>query len=197
MQYYAGIDVSLLPADSRRDFFALDGGSAAYSGVPTTRVCSRCGEGRTGAFSGRLHLETSKTGAGAVLKTSLGALGFQRLEPLLQSTPQSVTSSGSWTPTRSNRCPAPCRHPSRESTPEGQRHIAVDGKALRLSFDNFWDRKAAHILSAFASDPALVLAHLDCDEKSNEIPAVQALLRQLGLEQALPTGDAMHCQKNI
>jgi hypothetical protein len=77
---------------------------------------------------------------------------------------------------------------------EGQRHIAVDGKALRLSFDNFCDRKAAHILSAFASDPALVLAHLECDEKSNEIPAVQALLRQLGLEQAVLTVDAMHCQ---
>lgn len=82
-----------------------------------------------------------------------------------------------------------------KSTSDGQRHIAVDGKALRLSFDNFCDRKAAHILSAFASDPALVLAHLECDEKSNEIPAVQALLRQLGLEQAVLTVDAMHCQK--
>jgi hypothetical protein len=57
--------------------------------------------------------------------------------------------------------------------------------------------KAAHILSAFASASTLVLAHLDCDEKSNEIPAVQALLRQLGLEEALLTVDAMHCQKNI
>jgi hypothetical protein len=82
-----------------------------------------------------------------------------------------------------------------KSTPEGQRHIVIDGKALRQSFDDFHDRKAAHILSAFASDAALVLAHLDCDEKSNEIPAVQALLRQLGLEQALLTVDAMHCQK--
>jgi hypothetical protein len=61
----------------------------------------------------------------------------------------------------------------------------------------FQDRKAAHILSAFASGSTLVLAHLDCDEKSNEIPAVQALLRQLGLEQALLTVDSMHCQKNI
>lgn len=83
------------------------------------------------------------------------------------------------------------------STPPGQRHIAVDGKALRQSFDAFQDRKAAHILSAFASGSTLVLAHLDCDEKSNEIPAVQALLRQLGLEQVLLTVDAMHCQKNI
>ena len=84
-----------------------------------------------------------------------------------------------------------------QATPPGQRHIAVDGKALRQSFDAFQDRKAAHILSAFASASTSVLAHLDCDEKSNEIPAVQALLRQLGLEQALLTVDAMHCQKNI
>jgi len=84
-----------------------------------------------------------------------------------------------------------------KSSPQGQRHIAIDGKALRHSFDHFHDRKAAHVLSAFASDAALVLAHLDCDEKSNEIPAVQALLRELGLEQALLTVDAMHCQKNI
>jgi hypothetical protein len=75
--------------------------------------------------------------------------------------------------------------------------LAPDGKALRQSFDAFQDRKAAHILSAFASASTLVLAHLDCDEKSNEIPAVQALLRQLGLEEALLTVDAMHCQKNI
>jgi hypothetical protein len=52
-------------------------------------------------------------------------------------------------------------------------------------------------LSAFASDTALVLAHLDCDEKSNEIPAVQALLRQLGLDRVLLTADAMHCQKKL
>jgi len=76
-----------------------------------------------------------------------------------------------------------------------QRHVAIDGKALRHSFDQFNDRKAAHILSAFASDTGLVLAHLDCDDKSNEIPAVQTLLGELGLAQALVTVDAMHCQK--
>jgi len=75
------------------------------------------------------------------------------------------------------------------------RHVAIDGKALRHSFDQFNDRKAAHILSAFASDTGLVLAHLDCADKSNEIPAVQALLGELGLDQALITVDAMHCQK--
>ena len=78
---------------------------------------------------------------------------------------------------------------------EGRRHISIDGKALRHSFDNFHDRRAAHMLRAFASDTALVLAHLDCDDKSNEIPAVQALLGALGLTGALVTVDAMHCQK--
>jgi hypothetical protein len=67
--------------------------------------------------------------------------------------------------------------------------------ALRRSFDNFVDRRAAHLLSAFASDTALVLAHIDCDDKSNEIPAVQTLLATLGLTDALVTVDAMHCQK--
>ena len=84
-----------------------------------------------------------------------------------------------------------------KASQEAQRHVAIDGKALRHSFDHFHDRKAAHILNAFASDAALVLAHLDCDEKSNEIPAVQALLHELGLERALLTVDAMHCQKKL
>ena len=78
---------------------------------------------------------------------------------------------------------------------EGQRHVAIDGKTLRGSFDNFLDRRAAHILSAFASDTALVLAHLDCNEKSNEIPAVQTLLGTLALTGSVVTVDAMHCQK--
>ena len=81
------------------------------------------------------------------------------------------------------------------ATTQGQRHVAIDGKALRHSFDNFHDRRAAHMLSAFASDTALVLAHLDCDDKSNEIPAVQVLLGTLGLTAAVVTVDAMHCQK--
>jgi hypothetical protein len=56
-----------------------------------------------------------------------------------------------------------------QSTPPVQRHITVDGKPLRQSFDAFQNRKAAHILSAFASGSTLVPAHLDCDEKSDEI----------------------------
>lgn len=80
----------------------------------------------------------------------------------------------------------------------GQGSIALDGKTLRGSFDNFRDRAAAQVLSAFATDTALVLAHVDIAEKSNEIPAAQTLLAELGvLDGAIVTLDALHCQKNI
>ncbi len=74
-------------------------------------------------------------------------------------------------------------------------HVAIDGKALRGSFDNFEDRKAAHVLSAFAPGLALTLAHLDCGEKSNEIPAVQDLVAVLGLPGAQIRVDAMQTFK--
>ena len=40
---------------------------------------------------------------------------------------------------------------------QGQGSIALDGKTLRGSFDKFNDRAAAQVLSAFATDTALVL----------------------------------------
>jgi hypothetical protein len=93
------------------------------------------------------------------------------------------------------------RHAARlqaASAPAGQGSIALDGKTLRGSFDNFRERAAAQVLSAFATDTSLVLAHVDIAEKSNEIPAAQALLTELGLPRgSLVTLDALHCQKNI
>ncbi len=78
----------------------------------------------------------------------------------------------------------------------GQSRIALDGKTLRGSFDHFADRAAAQVLSAFATDTSLVLAHVDIAEKSNEIPAAQALLAELGVRPgAIVTLDAIHCQK--
>ena len=79
----------------------------------------------------------------------------------------------------------------------GPRSIALDGKTLRGSFDGFKDRLAAQVLSAFATDTSLVLAHIDIAEKSNEIPAAQTLLAELGVPSGtLVTLDAIHCQKN-
>ena len=77
----------------------------------------------------------------------------------------------------------------------GARVVAFDGKVLKGSFDRFNDAKAKQVLSAFAVDTALVLAHIEIDEKSNEIPAVQKLLEELDVAGHIVTCDAMHCQK--
>ena len=47
-----------------------------------------------------------------------------------------------------------------------------------------------------SGDHQIILAHEIVDEKSNEIPAVQALIATLGLSGRVFTLDAMHCQKN-
>jgi DDE_Tnp_1-associated len=83
------------------------------------------------------------------------------------------------------------------AAPAGTRIIALDGKALKGSFDAFNDAKAGQILSAFAADTALVLAHIEIDEKSNEIPAAQKLLEELDVAGHVLTLDAMHCQKKL
>jgi len=73
--------------------------------------------------------------------------------------------------------------------------IAGDGKTMRHSFDAMDDRNAAQILSLFVAGERIILAHRDIDEKSNEIPAMQALIGELSLEGKLYTADAEHCQK--
>ena len=68
-------------------------------------------------------------------------------------------------------------------------------RPLKGSFDAFNDAKARQILSAFGTDMALVLAHIEIDEKSNEIPAAQKLLQELDIKDYIVTLDAIHCQK--
>src|SRR5688572_1420432 len=78
----------------------------------------------------------------------------------------------------------------------GKRIVALDGKTLRGSFDHLNDRKAAHVLSAFASDAALILAHREVAGAPGEIPAVPTLITELGLTGVLFTADALHCHKD-
>ncbi|MBV8615956.1 MAG: hypothetical protein JOY66_19600 [Acetobacteraceae bacterium] len=67
----------------------------------------------------------------------------------------------------------------------GKGSIGLDGKTLRGSFDNFHDRAAAGVLSASATDTALVLAHTDIAEKSREIPTAQVKDSQPTLRQRI------------
>ena len=81
-----------------------------------------------------------------------------------------------------------------ESEDERQ-FISCDGKVLRGSFDHFKDQKAVQILSAFVSDSQIILAHEEIADKTNEIPMVQTLMKELGLSGYIFTFDALHCQK--
>jgi hypothetical protein len=73
----------------------------------------------------------------------------------------------------------------------GRPVVALDGKTLRRSFDHLHDAAAAHVLSAFASDAALVLAHREVPTVPDKVPAVPALVAELGLTDALLTADAL------
>lgn len=77
----------------------------------------------------------------------------------------------------------------------GVKLLAVDGKSLRGSFDALQAKKATQILSVFATDGRIILAHVDIDDKTNEIPVAQALITERKLADCLFTFDAMHCQK--
>lgn len=75
--------------------------------------------------------------------------------------------------------------------------IAIDGKAVRHSFDRAAEQSHLHLLSAYACEQGLCLAQLKVDTKSNEITAVPDLLDLLPLEGHTFSLDAMGCQKKI
>ena len=76
-------------------------------------------------------------------------------------------------------------------------YIAFDGKELRGSIDRFKDKKALQELFAYQTSGKIIMAHIDINEKSNEIPAVQELIKELNLHNCIFTMDAMHCQKKL
>ena len=77
------------------------------------------------------------------------------------------------------------------------RVIAIDGKTLRGSSSLTNGKKAIHMVSAFASANQVVLGQLSCEEKSNEITAIPALLELIVVKGCIVTIDAMGCQTNI
>ncbi len=85
---------------------------------------------------------------------------------------------------------------SAHAMPDTPRTVALDGKTLRGSFDHLTDHKAVHVLSAFASDAALILAHQELAGAPDEIAAVPKLMAELGVTGVLFTADALHCQKD-
>jgi predicted transposase YbfD/YdcC len=75
------------------------------------------------------------------------------------------------------------------------RHICVDGKTLRGSADKAQSKRAIQKLSLFDTIHNLILAHVEIEDKTNEIPAFQQLLQEVEIQNAIYSADAMHCQK--
>lgn len=84
----------------------------------------------------------------------------------------------------------------------GEKLIAIDGKTLRGSKATGTGKRdkeqaALELVSAWASESELVLAHLAVKDKSNEITILPELLELLDLEGATVTLDAMGTQRDI
>ena len=75
--------------------------------------------------------------------------------------------------------------------------VAIDGKALRRSFDKGRAKRAIHMVSAWATENGVVLGQRKVDVKSNEITAIPELLDLLALKGCIVTIDAMGCQRAI
>ena len=74
-------------------------------------------------------------------------------------------------------------------------HIAIDGKTLKGS--RRLDAKALHVLSAFATSLSAVIGDILVKPGQNEITAALEFLKELPLEGAVITGDAIFCQREI
>ena len=75
--------------------------------------------------------------------------------------------------------------------------IAIDGKALRRSYQKKDSKAPIHMVPAFAARQRLVLGQVKVNEKTNEIVAIPALLEMMAIEGAVITIDAMGCQRGI
>lgn len=82
------------------------------------------------------------------------------------------------------------------SDTEGK-HIAIDGKTLRRSFDRASRKMAVHMVSAYVHENHAVFGQLKVDDKTNEITVIPKLLKMLQLKDATVTIDAMGCQRDI
>ena len=89
------------------------------------------------------------------------------------------------------------REQAAEATEIDQPVLAVDGKTARRSHDRRKALGALHAVSVWASEFGLSLGQVACDDKSNEITAIPALLRLVDIQGAIITIDAMGTQKAI
>src|SRR4051812_9901480 len=80
---------------------------------------------------------------------------------------------------------------------DGPRQVAIDGKAVRRSFDLRKGRSPLHLVSAYATERGLVLAQRATETKGGELAVLPELLGGLALAGCLVSLDALACQPGI
>ena len=80
----------------------------------------------------------------------------------------------------------------------GGQLVAIDGKSLRRSFEQGWDKSGmAHMVSAFAEANRMVFAQVKTDGKGHELEGISRLLELLDLNGAVVSIDAIACNADI
>ena len=74
--------------------------------------------------------------------------------------------------------------------------ISIDGKTIRSTNKIESYETPLHIVSAYISEIGMTFGQKVVDGKSNEIPAVQDLIRELNIKNCVVTADALNCQKD-
>ena len=72
--------------------------------------------------------------------------------------------------------------------------VSLDGKTIRSTAKMSKYDSHLHIVSAYASELGVTLAQKSVEGKSNEIPAVQELIKTLEISGCIVVADAMNCQ---
>lgn len=75
--------------------------------------------------------------------------------------------------------------------------VAIDGKAVRRSYDAASECPAIKLVSAWAREHRVTLGQVKVSAGSNEIRAVPELLRALAVKGCVVTTDALNCQKEV
>lgn len=73
--------------------------------------------------------------------------------------------------------------------------ISLDGKTIRSTVREGSRKSPLHIVSAQIAELGITLAQKTVDDKSNEIPAVQELLKEMDIAGCMVVADALNCQK--
>lgn len=77
------------------------------------------------------------------------------------------------------------------------RHVAIDGKTVRRSFDKKTGQHPLHLVNVYASETGLTLAQTAISAKAQERQVASGLLDGLDIEDCLVTLDAGFCYKDI